>query len=1043
MNPLRGNQHLSALVALTRTTLARCCFAALACLSYVNGTVASQPGADPMRWTALSDMVFTTNTAPEAGGGTSIAQDGDGFIWIGTEGGLARWDGYQLHRYTADPRKTGSLPDSFVLALHVDPHGTLWIGTNSGGLARYVRERDAFSAAGGGALSHMSVLSIADDTGGGLWVGTAKGLYHLDAGLAAQATAVTAGLPAGRVQALLSDRTGELWAGTQYGLWRSERGASAFSPMSLSIPDAVIPDVTSLHQDSDDRIWVGTQAHGAWVIEAGVPRAVRESGAVSTLQNESVTSIEESMPGEVWLGTEGGGVVALDTRSGTTRRIRHEADTLTSLSDNNIAALYRDKSNLMWVATDQATSQGDPGQRGVVMLLGATGRPNGIRGTNVYSVLRMPDGRIWLSGADGIDIVDPTLGRIGQLLPDTATPDTALPKGRIRAMVVDGSGQVYIGTPQGLYRSDSQGQHMVRLKVPGRGPASPVAALYLDGSVLWIGGMLDGLWAVDLTSVNERVVLNHLDAARLGDPRVTTIGGGTGHSLWVGTRVGLVLVDEVSGASERVPSNATDPTQLPGGYVSSTLVDRRGRLWVASFGAGIQMLEQRAAHGAWRFHRFGLEDGLPHAGVDKLLEDAQGNIWAGTDDGLAVIDAKTLAIRTFQRPDGVGVHSFWMNSGTVTEAGELLLGGTGGLAVVRPELLRRWAYQPPMVVTHIRTGTLSLPVGPFNRMRSDSSPLEISSNDRDLRVEFSALDYSAPERNRYTYRLFGFDADWVVSEPGQRLASYTNLPPGSYTLELRGSNRNGDWTRPLRIPIKVQAAWYQTLGCRLAFTSLAVAVVIALVQMRTVYLRRRQHELEALVTERTAELESRGRELRDSQLQLEKMAYNDPLTGLANRRYFENDLRHYLAMSQRDGSGFTLLLIDLDGFKKINDRLGHDAGDALLVETALRLTQAVRTTDRVARLGGDEFAVILTQTCELGGVEIICRRIMTSLSAPMVFKGAPMQVSASIGSAQGPKQGSASDVLYKAADVALYDAKRRGRNAWCWCGQSTAYEVLS
>ena len=206
--------------------------------------------------------------------------------------------------------------------------------------------------------------------------------------------------------------------------------------MSLSIPDAVIPDVTSLHQDSDDRIWVGTQAHGAWVIEAGVPRAVRESGAVSTLQNESVTSIEESMPGEVWLGTEGGGVVALDTRSGTTRRIRHEADTPTSLSDNNIAALYRDKSNLMWVATDQATSQGDPGQRGVVMLLGATGRPNGIRGTNVYSVLRMPDGRIWLSGADGIDIVDPTLGRIGQLLPDTATPDTALPKGRIRAMVV-------------------------------------------------------------------------------------------------------------------------------------------------------------------------------------------------------------------------------------------------------------------------------------------------------------------------------------------------------------------------------------------------------------------------------------------------------------------------------------------------------------------------------------------------------------------------------------------------------------------------------
>jgi diguanylate cyclase (GGDEF)-like protein len=1011
---------------------------ALACLSYASGVAASGLNADAMRWTALSDMVFTTNSAPEAGAGTSIAQDRDGFIWIGTEGGLARWDGYHLRRYTADPRKAGSLTDSFILTLHVDPQGALWVGTNSGGLARYVPERDAFDVTGGAVLGHTSVLSIADDTGGALWVGTAKGLYHIDAGVAAQATAVKRGLPEGRVQALLSDRSGGLWAGTQHGLWRQERGDSSFSALSLGLPDAVIPDVTSLFQDSEDRIWVATQAHGAFVLEAGVTRAVHESGAVSTLQNESVTSIEEALPGEVWLGTEGGGIVALDTRSGTTRRIRHSADTSTSLSDNNIAALFRDKSNLMWVATDQATSQGDPRQRGLVMLLGATGRANGLRGTNVYSILRMPDGHIWLSGDDGIDIVDPTLGRIAQLLPDLGHPDTALPRGRIRAMVVDGSGQVYIGTPQGLYCSDSDGQHVMRLKVPGRSPSSPIGALYLEGRVLWIGGLVDGLWAVDLTSANERVLLNHIDGARLGDPRVTTIERGTGDALWVGTRGGLVLVDKVSGTSERVPSDATDPTQLPGGYVSSTLVDRRGRLWVASFGAGVQMLERHAADGGWRFRRFGVDEGLPHAGVDKLLEDAQGNIWAGTDDGLAVIDPSTLAIHSYQRPDGVGVHSFWMNSGAATEAGELLFGGTGGLAVVRPELLRRWAYQPPVVITHVRTGTLSLPVGRFNHARGQSDPLEISSDDRDLRVEFSALDYSAPERNRYAYRLLGFDADWIASEPSLRLASYTNLPPGSYTLEVRGSNRNGDWTQPLRIPIKVQAAWYQTLWCRLALTFLALAVVIALVQVRTVYLRRRQHELEALVSERTAELEARGRELRDSQLQLEKMAYNDPLTGLANRRFFENDLRHYLAMSQRDGSGFTLLLIDLDGFKKINDRLGHDAGDALLVETALRLTQAVRTTDRVARLGGDEFAVILTHTCELEAVQIICRRIMASLSAPMMFKGAPMQVSASIGSAQGPGQGCASDVLYKAADVALYDAKRRGRNAWCWYGQAAA-----
>ena len=1021
----------------------RCCLLVLACLPGIAAAATANTTTDSSRWTALSDVIFTTNTAPEAGAGTAIAQDGNGFIWIGAEGGLARWDGYHLHRYTANPRKAGSLPDSFILALHVDTRGRLWIGTNCGGLVRYVPERDTFTAVGEAALNHTSVLSMTDDAAGGLWVGTGRGLYHIDSAGEARGTAAADGLPEGRVQALLSDRTGALWAGTQHGLWHGKSGTPAFSAIPLSTVEEAMPEVTSLYEDSAGRVWVATRAHGAFVIEAGAPRAVRESAAVSTLQNESVTSIVEAATGEIWLGTEGGGIVALDIRSGTTRRIRHEPDTPTSLSDNNIAALYRDRSGLVWAATDQATSQSDPQQRGLVMLLGATGRPNGIRSTNVYFVLQMPDGRIWLSGGDGIDIIDPTLGQIVQLPTDAAHSATALPKGHIRAMVVDSRGRVYIGTPQGLYCSDAQGRHVVHLDVPGRGPTSPIAALYLDAGVLWIGGTLDGLWSLDLASADHPVLLSHAEGNKLGDARVTTIERGTGTALWVGTRSGLALVDKVSGAIERVPVNATDPTQLPGAYVSSTLVDRRGRLWVSSFGAGVQMLERHNADGSWRFRRFDLSDGLPHAGVDKLLEDAAGDIWAGTDDGLAVIDGKTFAIRTFQRPEGVGMHSFWMNSGAVTTDGELLFGGTGGLAVVRPDRLRRWEYQPPVVVTQVRTGTLSLPVGQFNPTQGHSSPLRISSDDRDLRVEFSALDYAAPERNRYAYRLQGFDAGWIASDPNLRLASYTNLPPGTYTLELRGSNRDGNWTRPLQIPIEVQAAWYQTLGFRVALVFLAAAAVVALVQVRTVYLRRRQHELEALVGKRTAELEERSRQLRDSQHQLEQIAYNDPLTGLANRRFFESDLRRYVAMTRRDGSSFTLLLIDLDDFKKINDHLGHDAGDALLVEMALRLTQAVRTTDCVARLGGDEFAVILAQTGELAAVEIICRRIMTSLSAPMVFKGAPMQVSASIGSAHCPNQGSASDVLYKAADVALYDAKRSGRNTWCWYGQITAEQRRS
>ena len=310
--------------------------------------------------------------------------------------------------------------------------------------------------------------------------------------------------------------------------------------------------------------------------------------------------------------------------------------------------------------------------------------------------------------------------------------------------------------------------------------------------------------------------------------------------------------------------------------------------------------------------------------------------------------------------------------------------------------------------------------------RSAGSPttLEIAPNDHRLRVEFSALDYSAPARNRYAYRLQGFDTDWIATEPSSRVASYTNLPPGDYTLQLRGSNRNGVWSRSLEMPVRVLPLWYQTLWFRATLALLVLGLIAALVQARTEYLRRRHRELQSLVNERTAELEQRSQQLRESQLQLERIAYIDPLTGLSNRRLFESELRHGVAMVARNGGVLTLLLIDLDGFKQINDQLGHDAGDALLVETALRLTHSVRETDRVARLGGDEFAIVLTGTGELLSVEIICHRILTALAAPVTYKGATLQVSASIGSVQCPSQGMTTEVLYKAADVALYEAKR-------------------
>jgi diguanylate cyclase (GGDEF)-like protein len=1023
---------------------------ALLTLLWVLATVVPTAArADASRWTGFSDPLFTHHTEAETASGTSIAQDGSQFIWVGTQNGLARWDGYHFRRYAADFQTPGALPDGFILALYVDERGRLWVGTSAGGLARYDAERDAFvvtSSSSG--LSDPAVSAITGDGNGGLWIGTGVGLDHMDAhGVVQRAPTDPAhvyGLPEGSVNAILSGHDGTLWVGTAHGLWRRSAGSSAaFTFLPLGTEEGAAPTITELYQDSANRVWVATRGHGAFVIVGGSARAVHESGAVSTLESDRVTSIMEARPGEVWLATYGGGIVVVDAQSGTTHRIRHYPDTPLSLYDNFVYALYRDRSGLIWVSTIAATSQHDPLQQGVLTLFGATGRQDGISGKKVFVVAPMPDGRVWLGVDGGIDIIDPTLGRLGQIVPDPAHPESALPTGRIQSIAIGDGGSVYIATQQGLYRTDTSGRHLVRVNVPDRSPTASIRELRFVGDVLWLGGEFDGLWALDLHVPEKPVVRMHDAGTRLGDPRIASIDRGAGNTLWVGTRKGLARLDMVTGEIERVPVDANDPSQLPGGFVASTLTDRRGRLWVASFGAGVQMLERRDADGRWHFRRFGLREGLPHLGVDKLLEDAQGNIWAATDDGLAVIDGKSFAIRSLQMPEGVGLRTFFTSSGAATAANEMLFGGEGGLVVVRPELVTRWEYTPPVVVTDVSAGSSRLPGGGFNRMGGAPRRLEISPNDHRLRVEFSALDYSAPGRNRYAYRLQGFDADWIATEPSSRVASYTNLPPGHYTLQLRGSNSNGAWSQPLEMPIRVLPLWYQTLTFRLTALLITLGLVAALVHARTAYLRRRQRELQSLVTERTAELEQRSQQLRESQLQLERIAYVDPLTGLSNRRLFEKELRHGIAMVTRGGGCLTLLLLDLDGFKKINDQLGHDAGDALLVETALRLTHSVRETDHVARLGGDEFAIVLTGACELATVEVICRRILTSIAAPVSYKDATLQISASIGSVQCPSQGTETELLYKSADVALYEAKRSGRNTWRWSGQTAVEQRVS
>jgi diguanylate cyclase (GGDEF)-like protein len=567
----------------------------------------------------------------------------------------------------------------------------------------------------------------------------------------------------------------------------------------------------------------------------------------------------------------------------------------------------------------------------------------------------------------------------------------------------------------------------VRLTFPQHDVSAAVWTLHFEGNVLWIGGF-DGPWTLDL-GLSPAVASANIEG--LTDQRVNVIESGPQGSVWIGTKNGLTRVDRTTHAIvERILPNPPDPNALRAGYVSTLLTDRRGRLWAGSLGGGISVLDGWDANGKAgaprpHFIRLGSNQGLASESIDKLLEDTHGRIWASTDDGLAIIDPDTYAIRSLRRAEGAPIANHWANAGATTAEGELLFGGVGGLVIVQPDKLEQWSYRPPIVVTDLRIGGKRVPAGDFSGNRA-ATPLVVTPDANSIAVEFAALDYSAPERNHYSYRLDGFDSDWIETEPSRRLAAYTNLLPGDYSLRLRGSNHDGLWTNNvLTVPIRVLPAWYQTVAFRILVGIILFIIIVAVVQARTFYLRKARSELERVVIERTAEL-------RESQRQLQQIAYCDTLTALPNRRMFMEEFRELLVLTGLQSGRFALLLIDLDRLKTINDTLGHDVGDALLIEAAIRLQAAVRKSDCVARLGGDEYAVLVTQNPAAADIEAVCKRIVDSFTLEVVVNGVAVKTSPSIGVAVYPDNGTTQDRLYKSADLALYEAKRMGGNNWCW-----------
>lgn len=827
------------------------------------------PGKAGMEF-GFADPIFETVGDSESiplGVVTALAQDVKGFIWIGTQRGLLRHDGYRFRKFTHDAGDAGSLADDYVQCLWAGLDGRLWVGMANNGLSVFDPGSERFENSnpqqkdgpGGG-----RVWALVGDATGGAWIGTDQGLSYRAADGKTfvryrHDKADPGSLADDHVRSLLLDRQGVLWVGTGDGLQRFDRAGKRFVRVASDPTDPgslAGQKVMALFEAADGKIWLGTRAQGAAWLTPGarqLHRVAGDSGQANGLGRDWIKSISQPRPDQIWIGTVGSGIHVVATDGHALQHLQHDPAIPTSLALDNIGALLTDHSGLLWAGTwGGGLQRHNPHSLAVRVVRHGAARPRGLSEASVKSVLELTDGRILAGTAgNGIDIFERQHGLVGGYRAEVGKA-LALADATILALAQTKDGTLWVGTQSVGVMRLLPGGNTWRDYASAQGlPHTQVSALLASRmGGLWVGTS-QGLarWQADLQRFETFKIS---DGSPMQSP-IFSLAEDLQGRLWAGTEAGLWVLEPGANVLQNIRHIPEQPVSLSSDRVTGLLVGSQGGLWVATPARLDRLRSWDGRHAEFEHVDIAALAGRAGLAGSNLFEDKLGRIWSES----FVFDPVRMTATVIAKADGLDIGTVWVGSRAKTRDGLFLLGGTQGLAVIDPSQFQPWDFHPPVVATDFKINGKSRPPGGL------APALTLVPGQRNFSVEFAALDFTLPQKNRYRYRLQGEDSDWIDTDAEHRSATYGNLWPGRYLLEVRGSNRLGVWSdSPLQIPVTVLPAFWQTTWFFALIFLVLAGAVFGGYRWRLVLLRAKMQAraliLQNMVDERTADIVKLG-----------------------------------------------------------------------------------------------------------------------------------------------------------------------------------------
>jgi ligand-binding sensor domain-containing protein/signal transduction histidine kinase len=747
---------------------------------------------------------------------TAIAQTPDGYLWVGTEEGLARFDGVRFTLFNR--QNTPSLQTNQISALLVDSHGNLWIGTDGGGLTR-LREGKFTTYTSRAGLSNDSILSLYEDRKGVLWIGTnGGGLNRFQNGVFTK-DASNKDLPNAAVFSISGSPDGSLWIGTYAGLAHLANGGTKV----YTKKDGLLGDyIKSVHVGRRGDLWVGTNGGGVshLVNDRFINYTTRDG-----LSSNAIWSIYEDSVGTLWVGTIDAGL----------NRFRYGKFSSYTAKDglpfNRVLSLFEDKEGDLWIGT---------GGAGLVRLKSglftAITTREGLSADVVLPVFEDRQEAIWL-GTDGGG-----LNRLKDGHVTTYTTRNGLSDNNIFSIAEDKEGSLWIATRTGLDRLKS-GSFTVFTTSDGL-PSNIVLCLYLDREgVLWAGSR------GGLSRFTGARFKTYTTADGLSNNYVTSIYEDQDRTLWIGTGSGGLNQFHRGHFSSYSTKNG-----LSSDVIRSLNGDDDGTLWIGTSGGGLDRFKDG------KFTAYTTRDGLFDDEIFQILSDRNAYLWMSSNKGVFRVSKRQLKAYAEGRVASISSVSYGISDGLKNKEcnggfqpagwqakdGRLLFPTMKGLAIVDPGRLTTNRLPPPVALERVVIDGTSFAL---------DRPIRAKPGTGQLEFDFTALSLVSADKIRFKYKLEGFDKDWVVAGE-RRAAFYTNISPGEYRFVVIACNNDGIWNMVgASIPLRLSPHFYQTSFFLAVCLTLIAALSVAIHRFRINHLVENERRLVLLVNERTQALQ--------------------------------------------------------------------------------------------------------------------------------------------------------------------------------------------